>query len=619
MIDAGDLPGRDPAALITSLEDRIRRLPGHKAKNTAAIAEQPRPDRQDQGRTRQALALPATARRRTRRPRPDRGADQRADQRRHPRPGRSRNRSWHPCRAGSAVPGASPATWTAARTDELSRAGAQSGRLPDERSGEPAASPDAPAASQVPGAREPAPDRAAAQPAADSEAALDPESAASPPASDTTRTGPAPGPATQPAAEEAAHARPATAPAAPLLAPRGTAGPAAPARQPAAASPAMQAPAPAVASSAADQAAAAQAAPAPPAHDPGHPADQDQPGASDPAEGLVIEHHQRGTLVHGTLKNDRPLRRLLHRHGFRWSDRINASYLPRPWAYSTRNRRVSSLTADLRQERRSFTMRTQQAGPASTDDSPSEPLPAADPYTDVRQARHDHSQAVSDYWALTRTPAGNNVMSAYPESGARPDALALNAAYKAVHVSWDQAFAGDPHQVAGRFAAWVQAAAALSRNLAAERHRAPVFRQTLDTFISSATRLASRTQATAQDPGAWARAFAGIPRDAPASGPEPEQAAAPDPAPATDGNPGPSPATPQDEPDRQGSGTPGDAPTVSSAPSPAEPALPDACRSAADLRRLAAACGLDIDTGRPAPRCGTDRGTRQGPHRTAAR
>ena len=39
VIDAGNLPGRDPAALITSLEDRIRRLPGHKAKNTTAIAE----------------------------------------------------------------------------------------------------------------------------------------------------------------------------------------------------------------------------------------------------------------------------------------------------------------------------------------------------------------------------------------------------------------------------------------------------------------------------------------------------------------------------------------------------------------------------------------------------
>ena len=99
-------------------------------------------------------------------------------------------------------------------------------------------------------------------------------------------------------------------------------------------------------------------------------------------------------------------------------------------------------------------------------------------------------------------------------------------------MSWDEAFAGDPQEVAGGFTAWVQAAAALSRNLAAEQHRAPKFRQTLDTFIGSATRLAGRTQATAQDPAAWARVFADVPGNAPASDPDPEQAAAPAPAPA---------------------------------------------------------------------------------------
>src|SRR5208337_3463006 len=118
---------------------------------------------------------------------------------------------------------------------------------------------------------------------------------------------------------------------------------------------------------------------------------------------------------------------------------------------------------------------TQPPAPADTDDSPPEPLPAAEPYTDIRQARRDHSEAVSDYWGLTRTPVGNNVMSTYSESGARPDALTLSAAYKAVRVSWDEAFAGDPQEVAGRFTAWVQAAAALARNLAAEQHRAPRF------------------------------------------------------------------------------------------------------------------------------------------------
>ena len=130
-------------------------------------------------------------------------------------------------------------------------------------------------------------------------------------------------------------------------------------------------------------------------------------------------------------------------------------------------------------------------------------------------------------------------MAAYPQDGARPDALALDAAYKAVRVSWDEAFAGDPQQVAGRFTAWAQAGAALARNLAAEQHRAPKFRQALDTFISSATRLASRTQATAQDPAAWARVFADVPGNAPASSPGPEHAASADPAPRTAAQAGP--------------------------------------------------------------------------------
>ena len=55
VIDAGDLPGRDPVALITSLEDRIRRLPGQKAKNTAAIAE----NRDQITKTRAELARPS--------------------------------------------------------------------------------------------------------------------------------------------------------------------------------------------------------------------------------------------------------------------------------------------------------------------------------------------------------------------------------------------------------------------------------------------------------------------------------------------------------------------------------------------------------------------------------
>ena len=102
--------------------------------------------------------------------------------------------------------------------------------------------------------------------------------------------------------------------------------------------------------------------------DPGHP-DQDQGAASEPADdpavGLVIEHHQQGTLVHGTEKNDQELRRLLRKQGFRWSGNLNAWYLPRPWTFSTRNQRVTGLTASLRQARRSFTMRGQPPAPGA--------------------------------------------------------------------------------------------------------------------------------------------------------------------------------------------------------------------------------------------------------------
>ena len=55
VIDAGELPDRDPAALITSLEDRIRRLPGARDKNTAAIAE----NRDQIAKTKAELAKPS--------------------------------------------------------------------------------------------------------------------------------------------------------------------------------------------------------------------------------------------------------------------------------------------------------------------------------------------------------------------------------------------------------------------------------------------------------------------------------------------------------------------------------------------------------------------------------
>ena len=113
------------------------------------------------------------------------------------------------------------------------------------------------------------------------------------------------------------------------------------------------------------------------------------PAAIPPAKppGLIIEHHQQGTLVHGTQKNDHQLRRLLPNHGFRWSGNLNAWYLPRPWTFSTRRRRVSSLTADLRQAHRSFTLRTQPSAPSGADDSPPSRCPPQIPTPTY--ARHE--------------------------------------------------------------------------------------------------------------------------------------------------------------------------------------------------------------------------------------
>ncbi len=96
--------------------------------------------------------------------------------------------------------------------------------------------------------------------------------------------------------------------------------------------------------------------------------------------------------------------------------------------------------------------------------------------------------------------------------------------------------------------------------------------------------------------------FADVPGNAPASDPGPEQAAVPDPAPLAVGSAGPGTVAPQDETARQGSGQPGDVPVAPVVPGPETPAGPDACRSATDLRQLAAAYGLGIDTGRAGPR-----------------
>ena len=150
-------------------------------------------------------------------------------------------------------------------------------------------------------------------------------------------------------------------------------------------------------------------------------------------------------------------------------------------------------------------------GPDATAPGPQpEPLPAADPYTDPGQAQADYRKAVHDYMEMGYTKAGHTLVrdlpSLPPPATSRPDALALDAAWCAAsgRRSFRESFAGDAQEVADRFTALAQAASAMARNLAAERYRAPKFREALDTFTASATRLASRTQATAQNPDAWA-------------------------------------------------------------------------------------------------------------------
>jgi N12 class adenine-specific DNA methylase/predicted ABC-type ATPase len=287
-------------------------------------------------------------------------------------------------------------------------------------------------------------------------------------------------------------------------------------------------------------------APAVPEHEPGHEGGALAPPATGPREatmtdgpghgttaGLVIEHHRHGTLVHGTQKTDRAAHTILRTHGFRYSSRLRAWYLPRSWTLPTRSQRVSRLTSDLSREDRAFTMRREPpaSDSAATDVPRPEPVPAAAPYASADQARQDHRKAISDYGALTRTPAGNHVMSTFPERDARPDALALHAAYRNIPYGWREAFTGTPEEIGSQLAAWAQAARTLSLNLAAENHRAPRFRETLDAFITSATTLASRTQATAQDPDRWARVFAGLPGTTPPANTSRETGTSAQPAP----------------------------------------------------------------------------------------
>ena len=171
---------------------------------------------------------------------------------------------------------------------------------------------------------------------------------------------------------------------------------------------------------------------------------------------------------------------------------------------------------------------------------------------------------------------------------------------------------------------WARAAGALARGLATNGAR-PEFRRTLNTFVRSATRLASRTQATAEDPAAWARVFADLPGDAPDTNPHPE-AITPDPAQTAAGSPDPGAAPARNQQGGQDSDEPGHMPpppaaTSASSPAPpadTTPALPAACRSVADLRQLAAAHGLGANRSADG-RDADDHRARQRPHRPPAR
>ena len=174
-------------------------------------------------------------------------------------------------------------------------------------------------------------------------------------------------------------------------------------------------------------------------------------------------------------------------------------------------------------------------GESDLHDAPAGP---SDPYTRIGPARYDYHKALLAYQALRETKADRSLMETQDTDKPRPDAIALNAAYQAVSGGWKKAFAGEAEEVTGRFAAWEHTARVMAGNLAATRHRAGKFRAALDVFTESAGHLASRTRATAEDPGAWARVSGGLARRTQAAGPAPGETTAPGDAP-----PAASPAT----------------------------------------------------------------------------
>src|SRR5262249_55511099 len=161
--------------------------------------------------------------------------------------------------------------------------------------------------------------------------------------------------------------------------------------------------------------AAADAAPAP-----------GEDGAADRPAGLVIEHHARGTLVHGTSKTDRQLHDILRRHSFKFSHRLDAWYLGKQWAYGTRDRHVRGLRRDLDAIGRDYQLDGQ--APAAAQPAPPEPIQPGAPYETAKQADADYRQLVWLYWEARDTSAGKRLLVYAMRDEIRADAAALKGA-----------------------------------------------------------------------------------------------------------------------------------------------------------------------------------------------
>jgi len=307
-------------------------------------------------------------------------------------------------------------------------------------------------------------------------------------------------------------------------------------------------------------------------------------GSSAPAapEGITIEHHSRGTLVHGTDKSDMQLRQFLRNRGFKWSSRLGAWYLGRQWTFSTRDRHVRGLLADLAAVGRSAHMDDQT--PATDQATSAEPIPPGEPYETAKDADTDYRQLISLYWDVRDTSAGKRLL-VYAMRDIRPDAASLKGAAAAAFDPAKQ-LGGSPDDVTARFTALAHAAQALTRNLTEDRYRAPQFMASLRLFTEAAEHLGARLAGTAQTPERWGQLFATPQVGPPATAPEPMVTAA---------SPG---AVPALEQATTGAGSADDQPQAASPPAPTAPGPSPANPRGFDaqLAEAAARHGLDIAT-----------------------